>query len=473
MPTKALLLLIPIYLFGHWLAAVCVAVLMLVWALLKAEEGPPVLALAMTIQWVQVSGGIFYYGLTGRPLEAMEATEWERMVLLGLGCVTALTLGLWFGIRMIGTRMSRPECAPEELASWRSLLIAFVGALVLTGVMQELAWRHRPFTQAILAITFAHLAIVYLLLRRLTRPTIQAGRIVLLLALEVALGFTAYFSNFKEPLLLAAMAVLEIFDRRRVEHWLFAGGLAVTIMIGSVMWMGVRAEYRVDFIADASFSSRGLRLQRLQALMGGWLSDSEERGANDLDVLMNRGWVIHYPALALARVPDVLPHTEGELFVGALRHLVTPRMLFPDKPDLPSDSELVRKYAGVWVAGMDENTSIAFGYAAESYVDYGVPTMFVPVLLFGVFCGAMYVWFLRTLHHRELAIALVTVVFWMNLYLFERSWAKMMGLSLTMMVYLGGLSFLIDRWLLMRASRLGDEEEVINRSAVLQQPSSR
>jgi len=83
---------------------------------------------------------------------------------------------------------------------------------------------------------------------------------------------------------------------------------------------------------------------------------------------------------------------------------------------------------------------------------HGVPVMFIPVLLFGVFSGAAYIWFLRVLQHRELAVALVTVVFWMNLYLFERSWAKMMGLSLTMMVYLGGLSFLIDRWLLMRAT---------------------
>jgi hypothetical protein len=79
--------------------------------------------------------------------------------------------------------------------------------------------------------------------------------------------------------------------------------------------------------------------------------------------------------------------------------------------------------------------------------------MFVPVLFFGIFAGAIYEWFLRTLRHREMAITLVTVVFWLSLYLFERSWAKTLGLTLTMMVYLGGLSFLIDRWLLLRAGR--------------------
>ena len=46
--------------------------------------------------------------------------------------------------------------------------------------------------------------------------------------------------------------------------------------------------------------------------------------------------------------------------------------------------------------------------------------------------------------------ALVTVVFWLSLYLFERSWVKMLGLSVTLIVYLGGATFLVDRFLLWR-----------------------
>jgi hypothetical protein len=161
-------------------------------------------------------------------------------------------------------------------------------------------------------------------------------------------------------------------------------------------------------------------------------------------------WAIHYPALAVARVPNVLPHTEGEILKGAILHLITPRVLFPDKPELPSDSDMVRKYSGVWVAGAEENTSIAFGYAAESYVDFGIPLMFIPVFVFGALMGVAYQWFFTTIRHRDLALGLVAVIFWLGLYLFERSWVKTLGLNVTMMVYLGGLTFLIDRWLLMR-----------------------
>ena len=457
---RAAITLAAVYLCGHWIAGLAIVVLFLVWYLLPASEGPPVLALAVTTQWLQVSSGIFYTGLTGRILPAIEASDWEPMMMIGLACVTALTVGLWYGMRLVRGRMTRPDFAPEEVVGFRLLLMAYGTTLVLNGVLQELAWRFPTLTQAMLAMSFAHLGLVFLIIRRLSQPTLQSGYILLLLACEVALGFTGYFSRFKEPLLLAALAVLEVFDRRRKEHWAAATVIALVLAVTTVMWMGVRTQYRQDFLDNSFAKSKTMRLERIHALMTDWLSNRDERLASDIDRLMDRSWTIYYPALAVARVPDVIPHTDGALIGAGLFHLVTPRILFPNKPDLPSDSDLVRKYSGIWVAGVDQNTSIAFGYAAECYVDFGVPLMFLPVLLLGVFCGGMYMWFLRALHHRELAVTLVTVIFWMGLYLFERSWAKTLGMTITMMVYLGGIGFLIDRWLLMRQDKLSGEEEM-------------
>jgi hypothetical protein len=452
MLTNAVLVFVAVYVFGHWLAGVSVAALIAIWRLLRHEDddGPPVLALAMTVQWLQVTAGVFYTGLTGRPLSPTDGPDTDRMVLIGLGCVIALTVGLWFGARQVRARLPKLEDAPPEVAGWRLLIGIYLGSVVATGVMQQLAWSYPTLTQAILALSFTHLALVFLILRRLTHPVLRPELIVLLLAFEVGLGFTGYFSNFKEPLLLAALAMLETFDTRRTQHWVAGAAIVAALVTASVMWMGVRTEFRQDIDEQWLDSSRSQRLERMQALLTDWLRQRDDRVQRDMDVLVDRAWAIYYPSLAVGRVPDVLPHTDGELMSGALLHLVMPRVLFPNKPDLPSDSDLVRKYSGVYVAGVEQNTSIAFGYAAEAYVDFGVPVMFAPVVVFGVFMGAMYVWFLRTLVHRELAVTLVTVVFWMGLYLFERSWAKTLGLAITMMVYLGGLSFLIDRWLLMR-----------------------
>jgi hypothetical protein len=170
-----------------------------------------------------------------------------------------------------------------------------------------------------------------------------------------------------------------------------------------------------------------------------------------LDSLVDRMWVVYYPALAVDREPAVLPHTNGSIISAAITHVLTPRVLFPGKAVLSSDSDMVRKYSGVWVAGRDEGTSIAFGYAAESYVDFGVPLMFLPSAVFGLMMGLAYAWFVKTIRHRELAVATVTVIFWLGLYLFERSWANMLGYGMSLIVYLGVPAVVIDKFLFARS----------------------
>ena len=154
--------------------------------------------------------------------------------------------------------------------------------------------------------------------------------------------------------------------------------------------------------------------------------------------------------ILLERVPKLLPHTGGAIVGAALTHIVTPRVFFPDKPELPSDSDSVRKYSNVHVAGRESDTSIAFGYSIESYIDFGVPLMFLPVFAFGVFIGAAYAMFRAVIWHRELFVAFGTVAFWLSVYLFERSWATMLGTTMSLMIYLGPPVILLDRFLLVR-----------------------
>jgi len=445
---RAALVGIAVYVTGEWVAGAAVACLLLVWWLLGSAEGPPVLALALTYQWVQVSIGIFYSTLIGEPLEAMVKSDWRTMVLIGLGCVVTLAISLSVGLVFMRKQLSAPESRPALAFSPSVLYAAYAVSLLVTGIVQELAWQYPSITQAILALNFSHLALVFLLARRFTRPVFAWERLAALMALEVALGFTGYFANFREPLLMGAIALVEVFDRRDSRHWAFFATVVVVLGVSSVVWMNVRGELRRD-VDEEIETTRLERLDKVRALSEGFFS----QGGDFLDSttrVVERVWAIYYPALAVERVPSVLPHTNGSIIEGALSHLVTPRFLFPDKDDLPSDSEMVRKYSGMKVASTEEGTSIAFGYAAESYVDFGLPWMFVPPLIYGLLMGAAYQTWLTVIRHRELAVSLVTVIFWLSLYLFERSWIKTMGLAVTLMVYLGGLSYLIDRYLLTR-----------------------
>lgn len=320
---RAALVLIAVYVTGEWVAGAAVACLLLVWWLLGSAEGPPVLALAVTYQWVQVSIGIFYSTLIGEPLEAMVKSDWRTMVLIGLGCVVTLAISLSVGLVFMRNRLSAPESRPALAFSPSVLYAAYGVSLLVTGVVQELAWQYPSITQAILALNFSHLALVFLLARRFTRPVFAWERLAALMALEVALGFTGYFANFREPLLMGAIALVEVFDRRDSRHWAFFAAVVVVLGVSSVVWMNVRGELRRD-VNEEIETTRLERLEKVRALSEGLFSQGADFRDSTTRVV-ERVWAIYYPALAVERVPSVLPHTNGSIIEGALSHLVTPR----------------------------------------------------------------------------------------------------------------------------------------------------
>jgi hypothetical protein len=452
-------------LMGSWMHAAALVVLLVIWTQLEESEGPPVLKLAMTSQWAQVSVGLFYSRLAGVTFPAMELRAYQMTIFIGLGCVLALTAGLIAGIRFTQARSSDPGVRATEMVTFNSVLVVYASSLLVTSVLMELSFDLPGIRQFLTVVSMGRLAIVAMLMRRLMYPSPQWPWILALLTFEVGLGFTGYFSGFKEPVLIFALLLMETFNRRRAGHWLALGTAGAALLLALTMWMGVRSEYRREFDDTLYAESRSVRLDRMQALFGDWLDGRNSEQGSDLYALVDRFWAVYYPALAVDRVPRLQPHTNGALMGAALLHSVTPRFLFPNKAELVNDSDLVRKYSGIWVAGSEEGTSIAFGYAAEGYVDFGMPLLFVPVMAFGMALGAGYAFLLRLIHHRELAIALVLCMFWSNLYLFERAWAKMIGSSVAMFIYLGGISFLIDRFLLAERSKQTQNRNLVEAPA--------
>jgi hypothetical protein len=63
-----------------------------------------------------------------------------------------------------------------------------------------------------------------------------------------------------------------------------------------------------------------------------------------------------------------------------------------------------------------------------------------------------YAIFSQLIWHRDISVAFLTVTFWISVYIFERSWATMLGIAVGFMVYLGGPIVLLDRFLLIRSS---------------------
>jgi hypothetical protein len=435
------------------LLALAVLVLLAGLKLVSTADELFVLPAAYAFHWIETSIGLVYRAVFNREVATFHASNYQPMVLIALGCCVALALGIRGGM-MVMRRFRPAEPRVPYAVSFTPLLIAYGIATAFEGTLAIVASGYPSVRQIIVTADTARLGILFLVLRRLLRPAPRWAMVIGITALEVVLGISGFFAGFREPLVFGALAVLEVFDRRNLRHWMvLAGGGVVATSIG-LLWMGIRTEYRRDYVELDKFAvSRSARLRDIQSLTLDFLRSDSEATWETADKLVDRLWAVYYPALAVERVPSHLPHTNGEMLSAALLHIVTPRVFFPDKPELVSDSDKVRKYSGVFVAGVEQNTSIAFGYAAEAYVDFGVPLMFLPVLCFGVAIGMLYVFFDRTLHHRELVLGFSTVAFWMSIYLFERSWATMLGTALGMMIYLGVPVLLLDRLLMSGAAR--------------------
>ena len=127
------------------------------------------------------------------------------------------------------------------------------------------------------------------------------------------------------------------------------------------------------------------------------------------------------------------------------------------------NSEAVRKYCGIWVAGAESDTSIAFGYIAESYVDFGIPGMFLPIWLYGMAMGAGYAWLLRLYRHHEIAVGACVTLFWVALFKLEVCWLNMFGRLLVFAV-IGATLYLFDRMLSNSEDRRASVRSRLRRS---------
>jgi hypothetical protein len=368
--------------------------------------------------------------------------------MIALGCCLALAAGIRLGLCV--RKPPDPSIPRPRFAfSFSLLLTIYVGTVFLEGTLATIAPNYPSIRQIITTFDSARLGVLFLILRRLCAPPSRFSLVALVVGIEIVLGITGFFAGFREPIVLAVLAVLEVFDRRNAKHWMALAVASVVICALGVLWMGIRVDYRKEYVEMDQFSgSRNARLNRVQDLTSSFMKNDAGSLLNTIDQVVDRMWTIYYPALALKRVPSVIPHTDGQIIGAALVHIVTPRVLFPDKGELPSDSDEVRKYANRAVAGREVSTSIAFGYSIESYIDFGLPWMFLPVLCYGIFVGGCYALFRSWIRHHELFVAFATVSFWLSLYLFERSWATMLGVTVGFMVYLGGPMVLLDRFLL-------------------------
>jgi hypothetical protein len=423
----ALLALAGAFTANGLITAAALALVPILIALLWRNGEPPVLLLACLFQWLQATAAIFYTNELHVTLE--EAFGSNRLAIaswLSIGAVLALAFGIRFAFT--GASASQSTIIEAEAAQIDVRKVAnvyFLSAAVST-FLGIFAWRLPSVSQPILAVASMKWATIFLLFYVVLQQRRGYGFLAACLGLEFALGTLGLFADFKcvfVVLLVVAMSSTRALRGQRLAAIL--GCFAVLFVLG-VVWTSIKTDYR-EFLNEGAESDEAVPIERKFSKLTDLVETVTWENLTDgFDALILRVSYVNFFALTIENVPNRVPFENGELWKEAVIHVLTPRLLFPDKLAL-DDSERTRLYTGVNVAGAESGTSIGIGYVGESYVDFGEGLMFTPIFVMGIIYGLIDRLFISRARHKILGSAFAVAILLFNAYAIETSNIKLLG----------------------------------------------
>jgi hypothetical protein len=430
------------------LSLLAIAVIPVLFRLLWRPGEPPVLLFAIGVQWLQVTMVLWYADFTGIGLlAAFGGPQLPLAVFLGLIGLTILAGGARLG--MGESRLSDVRLVEEEAesANLTTLFILYSITFFLVSALLIVARSIPALTQLLIAAFSIKWMLLFALLY-VGIHTLRGWSLMLAaLSLEFLSGLLSYFSGFKSAFFVLIVVLLASRRRWRTSRRVLASVTAFFLILTSIVWSAVKSDYR-EFLNQGTESQTVLvpmtkRFNKLIDLVCDLGNDGMVSG---FDALVMRVGYVTYFADTIENVPANVPYEDGRLWFGAVRHVLIPRLFNPSKPVI-DDSERVRQYAGVQVAGAEQGTSISLGYITESYIDFGAYGMFIPIFCLGLLYGFLYRNFVRRCRSKILGFAGATSVLIFSASLLETSNIKLLGGVLTWAIVAGGFLWVAGPWL--------------------------
>jgi hypothetical protein len=387
----------------------------------------PVVPFLLGYQWCAITAGYWYYVFTGIFPTAYALGDLERTVQLSLAGLVTLAAG----IRLVRDSVSKNDEGPEATFRVRRLNRLFWFVIVIYGIDYIRAFNTKSFGGLDIPLTIL-LEFRHVLLMVLWYETIRHGASRRYLWLSLAWVFVpslgSYFSDFKTPLILLFLVSLQFWQPWEPKSWKWSiaawtrtiGLLVVALFLMLVWQAGVKKEARRIYdegLVNGRLDRAELFVKQVAAAVPEVIDDPRP----SIEILISRLSYIGFFSRVLEYVPAVEPHANGELLQMALTNAFMPRLLFPSKPVLPSDSYYTRRFTGIMVA--EEGTSISIGYMAEFYADWGLAGMFLSILGYGCLIGAC-IETVRRFVQPSILVSPFLVMLMMTVYQFEHQFIK-------------------------------------------------
>lgn len=366
------------------------------------KDEVPIFVYSITKIWIGIATGFLFLEVYGYyPGFGSNYGNIEDMIIYSLGGLFFLIFGIRAGISILKPRLKfQPEVVQSSQDKYRISLLFFWVILLnsfnwfTTFSPNASAFNYAQFLYRLLDF---RTILFYLLLLTVLRQ--REGYLYAVVAFLFVWfpSLVSERSSFSWHIIIIFLVLMsawkpwakERIDRRRTFRITIYGTLVASLLVGmALLWNGgMKFIWRATFNEQTANISQTERIKNFFEIANASIDQFSFEKAFD----MNAGRLSsgsYYCSFVIERVPDVIPYEDGFMIGRAIRHILMPRFLFPEKENLGKDSWLVRKYAG---QPASDTASIGLGFIPQFYIDFGVIGIILGCLFLGILIGILYI----------------------------------------------------------------------------------
>jgi len=373
---------------GPWL--LCLGSLWITILCIGGRKTHPIFWWFIIVSWSRVFADVVLADFDG--LQYGELEYRNQAMIYSLVALFFIACGIRFGygtVKRLGQEylLQDKACTP----TLTQVVGVYVCAIPIFGLLAALA----TLSEGTRQLFSSFLVLKFVFLYWVAATVYQSGRgyhvLTLILGVEVIVGFTGFFSTFKEPIIILCIAALSPYPEgratinKRLVSFTLLAGMAVWL---SLIWITTKADYR-EWLNQGTGEQVVLRTlpERFEWLADELITNKLMKGNIDYEratrLLLSRIAYTQYYAMVLERLDAGLIPSDEYRWLGTVKRIMMPRLLFPEKAAV-NDSETTKRLLGI---SIDDTTSIGVGYIAETHVDFGFPLMLAPLFVIGFAMG--------------------------------------------------------------------------------------
>jgi hypothetical protein len=367
------------------------ALLFILYKLFWRANEPKVIFVGLVFFWISIVIKVLYADIVGVLYEDLSLSpQIVETTFIALIALLVFALGVYFTSRNIEKKI---EISYTETFNYSTtkVLTLYVATSIISTILKGILFVFPGFSQLFAALIAMKTGLLFLLIHTIYAQKKQMWVITVIVGAEIVLSFVSFFSNFKDILISLAVVFSFYPIKLSVKQYLRNILLAAATLYLLLIWQTIKGEYRF-------FLNQGTKTQSVQVSTTDALSkiaelaqtaDPFNKDNNTVYESIDRLSYIEFFSQSMIRVPQEKPHENGALWLNNIMHVLVPRIFNPNKKAI-DDSEMVNAYCIRQVATSGQGASWSLGFVAESYIDFGIPFMFLPIFLVGCLLGWVY-----------------------------------------------------------------------------------